>query len=143
MVGGQNGYLGSSTKPASISAQVADTNGNGALRFTNGSPYGHKENGAIVGPATPFPTSQGVHITFKTLTYRGDKGGNGATGAAHQNDGADGISFYLMDASQTPGIGAWGGSLGYSCSNSNSPHDGLVRLSRLGNRRVRQLPQRH
>jgi type IV pilus assembly protein PilY1 len=126
MVGGLNGYLGSSTKPASISAQVADTNGNGALRFTNGSPYGHKENGAIVGPATPFPTSQGVHITFKTLTYRGDKGGNGASGSAHQNDGADGISFYLMDASQPPGIGAWGGSLGYSCSNSNSPHDGLV-----------------
>lgn len=126
MVGGQNGYLGSSTKPASIAAQKADANGSGALRFTNGYPYGHHENGAIVGPATPFPTDQGVHITFKTLTYRGDKGGNGASGSAHQNDGADGISFYLMDASQPPGLGAWGGSLGYSCSNSNSPHDGLV-----------------
>jgi len=31
-----------------------------------------------------------------------------------------------MDGSQAAGIGAWGGSLGYSCSNSNSPYDGLV-----------------
>jgi type IV pilus assembly protein PilY1 len=126
MVGGNNGYLGSTTAPSIISAQTADPNGSGALRFTNGYPYGHHENGAIVGPATGFPTSQGVHITFKTVTYLGNKGGNGASGAAHQTDGADGISFYLMDASQTPGIGAWGGSLAYSCSNSNSPHDGLV-----------------
>ena len=126
MVGGNNGFLGSSTAPSTISAQTADPDGSGAVPVTNGKPYGHHENGAIVGPATGFPTGQGMVFTFKTVTYLGDKGGNGASGAAHQTDGADGISFYLMDASQTPGIGAWGGSLGYSCSNSNSPHDGLV-----------------
>ncbi|HEX4675666.1 MAG TPA: PilC/PilY family type IV pilus protein [Steroidobacteraceae bacterium] len=126
MVGGNSGYLGSSSAPSSITSQVADPTGFGALRFTNGRPYGHNENGAIVGPKIAFPTGAGVQITFKTLTYRGDSGGNGATGAAHQNDGADGISFYLMDGSVAPGIGSWGGSLGYSCSNSNSPYDGLV-----------------
>ena len=68
---------------------------------------------------------QGLHVTFKTVTYRGDSGGAGG-------DGADGISFYLMDGAVTPGsitwdgIGAWGGSLAYTCSNTNPPHDGLV-----------------
>jgi type IV pilus assembly protein PilY1 len=126
LVGGNSGYLGSNSAPSTVSAQVADPAGFGALRFTNGRPYGHSENGAIVGPTDPFPTGAGVEVTFKTLTYRGDSGGNGASGAAHQNDGADGISFFLMDGSLPPGIGAWGGSLGYSCSNSNKPYDGLV-----------------
>lgn len=126
LTGGASGYLGSSSAPSSLSAQVPDPSGSGALRFTNGRPYGHGENGAIIGPVTPFPTNQGVQITFKTLTYRGDSGGNSASGAAHQNDGADGISFFLMDGSVTPNIGSWGGSLGYSCSNSNPNYDGVV-----------------
>jgi type IV pilus assembly protein PilY1 len=115
-VGGQNGTL---PDPANL----------GALRFTNGSPYGHGEHGAIVS-STPFNAGQGVQISFKTVTYRGDSGGNGG-------DGADGISFYLIDATQFPtnnpttsthwdGLGAWGGSLGYTCSNANSPYDGLA-----------------
>jgi type IV pilus assembly protein PilY1 len=118
LVGGYNGSF-------------PDPVGKGALRFTNGYPYGYHENGGIVS-TTPFPTGQGVAITFKTVTYLGDSGGNG-------KDGADGISFYLMDASQLNtsiitgqssgngnGLGAWGGSLGYSCSNSNSPYNGLI-----------------
>jgi type IV pilus assembly protein PilY1 len=125
MVGGFAGYLGSGTQP-STGTSVADPNGFGALRFTNGRPYGHNESGAIVGPTDAFPTGAGVQITFKTLTYRGNSGGNGASGAANANDGADGISFFLMDGSVAPGIGAFGGSLGYSCSNNNSPYDGLV-----------------
>ena len=76
------------------------------------------QNGAIVSSNT-FPTGQGVQITFKTVTYRGNSGGAG-------KDGADGISFYLMDGSKAAGIGSFGGSLGYSCSNSNPPYDGLV-----------------
>ena len=36
------------------------------------------------------------------------------------------MSFYLMDGAQLPGIGAWGGSLAYSCSNANPPYNGLV-----------------
>ena len=103
----------------------------GALRFTNGYPYGYSENGGVIF-ATPFPTGQGVSITFKTVTYLGDSGGAG-------HDGADGLSFYLMDASKLNtatingvssgdgnGLGAWGGSLGYTCSNANPPYNGLV-----------------
>jgi type IV pilus assembly protein PilY1 len=80
----------------------------------------------------PLPTA-GVSITFKTVTYRGNSGGGGG-------DGADGISFFLMDASKLDtsiipsggtaagdgnGLGSFGGSLGYSCSNSNNPYNGL------------------
>ncbi|MDE2249968.1 MAG: pilus assembly protein PilY, partial [Gammaproteobacteria bacterium] len=111
LVGGFNGTSGSAQT-------LPDPGGNGALRFTNGNPYGYSQNGAIVS-AVPFPSTQGVQVTFKTVTYRGDSGGGG-------RDGADGMSFYLMDGSLPPGIGAWGGSLGYSCSNANPPYGGLV-----------------
>jgi type IV pilus assembly protein PilY1 len=113
------------------SGTLPDPRGSGALRFTNGYPYGHGENGAIVS-GSAFNAGQGVQITFKTVTYRGDSGGTG-------QDGADGMSFYLIDATQFPiapsnptsstvwnGIGSWGGSLGYTCSNANPPYDGLV-----------------
>ncbi|MFX7739803.1 hypothetical protein ABTJ99_20690, partial [Acinetobacter baumannii] len=63
--------------------------GLGALRFTNGYPYGYHQNGAIVSAFT-VPSGQGLEITFQTTTYLGDKGGAG-------KDGADGISFYLLD----------------------------------------------
>jgi type IV pilus assembly protein PilY1 len=119
LVGGNSGVGG-----------FPDPAGKGALRFTNGSPYGYRENGGILS-TTPFPTGQGVAITFKTVTYLGDRGGGG-------RDGADGISFFLMDATKLNtgtitgqaagdgnGLGAWGGSLGYSCSNSNPPYNGL------------------
>jgi len=119
LTGGSKGYLGSSTAPSSLTTGVADADGQGALRFTNGYPGGYHQNGAIVSAGAPFPTGAGVQVTFKTVTYKGD-----AKGAA--GDGADGISFYLMDGAKPAGIGAWGGSLGYSCSNSNPPYDGLV-----------------
>ena len=117
LVGGNSGYLGQSSAPSSGSTETPDPNGSGALRFTNGSPYGHNESGAIVSADT-IGTGQGLRVTFKTITYRGDSGGSGG-------DGADGISFFLMDGSRAPGLGAFGGSLGYTCSNSNTPHDGL------------------
>ncbi len=120
-VGGQNGYLGNSSPPASNASQLPDAIGQGALRLTNGS-YFYNENGAIVS-TVPFPSSAGVQITFKTFTYHGDSGGSGG-------DGADGISFFLLDASKyTAGsgqLGSWGGSLGYSCSNANPPYVGQV-----------------
>src|SRR5205807_2674012 len=111
LVGGQNGVAGPTQT-------LPDPNGQGALRFTNGNPGGLAQHGAIVS-TNPFPTGQGVSITFKTVTYRGDSGGAGG-------DGADGISFFLTDASQAPNIGSWGGSLGYTCSNANPPYDGMV-----------------
>ena len=134
LVGGNKGYLGSGSAPS-----AADPAALGALRFTNGSPGGYHQNGAIVS-SNIFPTGQGVQVTFKTVTYLGDSGGGG-------KDGADGISFYLLDgcmpisggtvdpgckpnpiygSSTYPGIGAWGGSLAYTCSNANPPYDGLV-----------------
>ena len=121
LVGGKNGVYGNATT-------LPDPVGSGALRFTNGncspSACGYGEHGAIVS-ANPFDAGQGVQITFKTVTYRGDSGGTG-------QDGADGMSFYLLDGSVSPtnglwnGIGSWGGSLGYSCSNTNPPYDGLI-----------------
>ena len=123
--GGNSGYLGSTTPPSGISGQVPDPVGSGALRFTNGSvligtsyKYGYDERGAILSSST-FPTGSGIEVTFKTVTYHGNSGGAGG-------DGADGISFFLQDGSQAPGLGAFGGSLAYSCSNSNTPHDGLT-----------------
>ena len=117
LTGGNLGYLGSATAPGGFSSVVADPVGFGALRFTNGAPYGHSERGAILS-ANTFDTGSGLQVTFKTVTYRGDGGGAG-------KDGADGISFFLMDGSQPPGIGATGGSLAYSCSNANANYDGL------------------
>jgi len=120
-VGGQFGYLGGNTAPSSNAAEIPDAVGNGALRLTNGLPNYH-ESGAIVSTA-PFASSSGVQITFKTITYQGNSGGSGG-------DGADGISFFLLDASQYSAgsglLGSWGGSLGYSCSNKNSPYTGQV-----------------
>lgn len=112
MVGGNSGFLGSTAAPS-----TPDPVGSGALRFTNGAPYGHNESGAILSAST-FNTGAGIQVTFKTVTYKGDSGGAGG-------DGADGISFFLMDGSKSPGLGAWGGSLAYSCSNSNPNYDGL------------------
>jgi len=118
LVGGNSGYLGSNSAPGSPTTGVADPSGQGALRFTNGSPGGYHQNGAIVSQNT-YSTGSGVQVTFKTVTYRGNSGGGAG-------DGADGISFYLMDGSQPAGIGAWGGSLGYTCSNANPPYNGLI-----------------
>ncbi len=98
----------------------------GALRLTNGwtsghtgggFQYGYNQNGAIVSNFT-FPSTLGIQITFTTLTYRGDSGGTGG-------DGADGMTFFLLDDSQysaspVQDIGAFGGSLGYTCSNVNN-----------------------
>jgi len=61
--GRKNGVAGSAET-------LPDPAKNGALRFTNGSPFGHGENGAIVS-ASAF-NAAGIQITFKTVTYRGD-----------------------------------------------------------------------
>src|SRR5580658_930847 len=64
----------------------------GALRLTNGytsgnSVQGYHETGAILSNF-PYPlSSQGLAVSFTTVTYEGDSGGTG-------QDGADGISFF-------------------------------------------------
>ena len=121
---------------------TADAVGSGALRLTNGGNQSTQETGAIIA-ATPFPSTQGIQVTFTTYTYGGNAYNNGNT-----NSGADGIAFYLMNggppadgssygtlSSQYPyyrvwdpttaSIGAFGGSLGYSCANGKTPDDGM------------------
>jgi type IV pilus assembly protein PilY1 len=81
----------------------------GAVRFTNTG----NENGAILS-AFNYPLStQGLQVSFTTVTYDGDGGGAGG-------DGADGISFFLQDAAYPADVGAFGGSLAYTCSNANN-----------------------
>lgn len=101
---------------------LPDTAGNGALRLTNGCTpgstcdgsftHGYKQAGGIISNYT-FDAGTGVNVIFKTVTYHGDSGGAG-------NDGADGMSFFLTDATNPYDMGAFGGSLGYTCSNTNN-----------------------
>jgi type IV pilus assembly protein PilY1 len=109
-LGGNSGYLGGAVAPSSAATQIPDPPGKGALRFTNW--YG--QAGSIISSGTPFPSGAGLQVIFKTVTYLGDSGGGGA-------DGADGIGFFLMDGGYSPyDTGAFGGSLGYTCSNANN-----------------------
>jgi type IV pilus assembly protein PilY1 len=122
LVGGYSGVAGSATTLPD-NASLAQ----GALRFTNGclAPSGgstncgnggHNQNGAIISGGS-YASNAGLQITFKTVTYRGDS----YNGSGGDSDGADGMSFFLIDATKTPNIGSYGGSLGYSCSNTNGP----------------------
>jgi type IV pilus assembly protein PilY1 len=129
-VGGDSGYLGQKSAPASGGVETPDPVGKGALRFTNGYTSGksgfangYNQAGSMISSGTPFSSAAGLSVIFKTVTYRGDKG-NG--------DGADGMGFFLMDGSLSPyDTGAFGGSLGYTCSNANNDPskraDGTVR----------------
>jgi type IV pilus assembly protein PilY1 len=133
LVGGTSGTLPDSPGSAGVP-------GNGALRFTNGWTSGgtagnfnsgFNQAGGIISNFT-FPTGQGLQVVFKTVTYRGDSGGNGGGGTVDAHDGADGMSFFLMDGSLSPyDVGAFGGSLGYSCANNNNDpstrSDGSIR----------------
>ena len=111
------GYYGSQQQTGLTNN--ADSPGYGALRLTNGCANGtcyYHQAGAIISNTT-YPTNDGVQVTFTTYTYGGDNQGG---------HGADGIGFYLIDGTQAANLGAWGGSLGYSCSNSNNPYKGMV-----------------
>lgn len=101
-------YYSGVTLSGGQTGTLPDTAGNGALRFTNNS---NSETGAVISNFT-FPSNAGLAVTFSTVTYGGT--------------GADGISFFLMDGSQPSAVGAEGGSLAYSCSNTNNVYDGLV-----------------
>lgn len=110
--------------------RLPDTPGNGALRLTNGDfqagTNGNNQTGAVYSKFT-FPSNAGVNITFKTVTY----GGNGYGNHAGVQSGADGIAFFLTDASQVASVdentktGAAGGSLGYSCAIGKTDNNGL------------------
>ena len=101
---------------------LPDAVGQGALRLTNGTmtlnSEGNNQTGAVVSTA-PFSSSQGLQVTFSSVTY----GGNGYDGNSNGKRGSDGMTFFLTDAAQEPSVGGIGGSLGYSCSNGNSTKD--------------------
>ena len=127
---------GVGTVPGCTSASSgSNTAGNGALQLT---PNSDNQTGAIIDP-TPFPSNEGLTVTFNTYTF----GGNDFGGT-----GADGISFYIINgnasnATTNPGEsvessngayslassfsqGALGGSGGYQCSNVNTPANGMT-----------------
>ena len=98
-------YYTGVTLKGGTTGTLPDAAGSGALRLTNNT---NNERGGIISNFT-FPSGSGVAVTFATTTYGGT--------------GADGMTFYMMDGSVAPNIGAIGGSLGYSCSNINSTTD--------------------
>lgn len=128
-VGGWNGTL--PDNPGTLTASnPTGTPGNGALRLSNGDTVaigsnGNNQTGAVISNFT-FPSNQGLNVTFTAVSY----GGNALNGT-----GADGLSFFLLDDSYYGGaklapssstLGAFGGSLGYSCSQTNTPYNGIV-----------------
>ena len=101
-----------SSKPIPrCTGRYTTTPGLGALRLTN-----NEENqaGAIVS-TTPFSLGDGLSMEFTSTTSDGNN---------YQNTGADGISFFLLDASLvTPShpfsLGPMGSGLGYACTRVN------------------------
>jgi type IV pilus assembly protein PilY1 len=119
-------YYGSQTQ---VGGNTGDANQDtpltgGALRLTNSA---DNQSGAIVSNVPFSLSSSGLSVTFTTETYIGDQGSNSFGGGS---DGADGISFFLQDASKPVSLGDYGGSLGYTCSNTNNSanqgYDGMV-----------------
>jgi type IV pilus assembly protein PilY1 len=107
-----------STIPA-CPGPVGDAIGAGALRLTKAT---NDMKGAIIWNDT-FPTNKGLQVTFTTYTYGSTTASGSGTGGGFQ--GADGMSFFLMDGNVAPNLGSWGGSLGYSCSNGNGAGNGV------------------
>lgn len=89
--------VGGSGYTPTLTAPSIDTAGNGWLRLTsagnNQATYALNTNSFVSKNAT-------ITASFNYVSY----GGNGA----------DGITFFLADASATFGVGAYGGSLGYA-----------------------------
>lgn len=131
--GNGNSYyssLGSSLVGGAYGGNLPDSSGYGVLRLTNGasssmsSTNGNNQTGALI-LANSFPGNAGLNITFNTYTW----GGNGFGNSSGAGSGADGIAFFLLDASKYASTGtgantvytvkqtgANGGSLGYNCA---------------------------
>ncbi len=130
-VGGNSGNLNTTPDtPYGNPAANPPVQGGGALRFTNDA---NAQSGAIVSNFAFALAANGLQVSFTTETYEGDSGGG-------NHDGADGMSFFLVDDSYVESnnpvtgasygannggpygvtLGDWGGSLGYTCSNTNN-----------------------
>ncbi|WP_333362103.1 DUF4347 domain-containing protein, partial [Microcoleus sp. N3A4] len=85
-----------------------DPAGTGALRLTSN----ENNQSAYVLYNNPISTTEGLRVTFDFFAY------NKGTSV----EGADGISFFLIDGTATPTkAGGFGGSLGYGSNNSLDP----------------------
>jgi uncharacterized repeat protein (TIGR01451 family) len=96
-------------------AGAPDADGSGVLRLTTAStPPGNtidkRRQASFVLFNNSIPSNQGLSAEFDFFSYDGTGSGTGG------NTGADGIAFFILDASQTAPItaGAVGGSLGYA-----------------------------
>jgi type IV pilus assembly protein PilY1 len=114
------GYYSGKTQVGGTTGRLPDQVGFGALRLSNGDTTtggnGNNQTGSVVSNFT-FPSNKGIAVTWTSVSY----GGNGYNGT-----GADGITFFLSDGAYDASIGAFGGSLGYSCANGKVPSDGVV-----------------
>ncbi len=96
----------------------SDAVGNGYLRLTN---IANSQAGYVYS-SNSFPSSKGISVSFEYYTY----GGNGA----------DGISFFLYDATTpTFSVGSYGGGLGYTNITSTGLSNGYlgIGLDEYGN----------
>jgi gliding motility-associated-like protein len=92
-----------------------DSNGTGFLRLTNAT---NNQKGYAYG-TSDFPSSNGLKVEFEYYIYGGS--------------GADGISFFLFDATANPFvIGGFGGSLGYAQITTTNPVSPGVSKGYLG-----------
>ncbi|MBK0383670.1 gliding motility-associated C-terminal domain-containing protein [Pedobacter sp. SD-b] len=99
-----NIQFGGSPTAVLTAAAGIDAPGAGYLRLTNGL---LNQKGYVYGTDN-FSTNQGLSISFEYFTYGGS--------------GADGICFFLFDATASPfNIGGFGGSLGYAQFNLTDP----------------------
>ncbi|RYE17011.1 MAG: hypothetical protein EOP42_33000, partial [Sphingobacteriaceae bacterium] len=102
------------------SGMGSDAVGNGYLRLTTS---GNNQKGYAFS-SNSFPSSKGISVNFEYFTY----GGNGA----------DGICFFLYDASVADAsfsVGSYGGGLGYTDINSAGLSRGYlgIGLDEFGN----------
>lgn len=108
--GSANPFLTAGNNPTPASGQLPggttaiDPAGNGALRLTNNG----TDQSAFVIYNSPIASNAGLTITFDFFAYNG-------VGTGGARAGGDGISFFLIDGTQSPTTaGAFGGSLGYA-----------------------------
>ncbi len=122
VVGGQIPGCPTAGQVGGYAGSLPDPTGNGALRLSNSS---NNQHGGIIYNQW-FPAASGISVIWTSYTYLGDSGGQ-------SKDGADGMGFFLIADPTGKGtgpvpstLGATGGSLGYSCSNTNAASDGIT-----------------
>jgi len=93
-----------------------DPSGDGWLRLTSAT---DDQRGAAI-YNTAFSSANGITVTFDFATYSDFSNNSGPDVGTPGINSADGISFFVLDGSESsPSVGAFGGSLGYA-QTSNS-----------------------